>query len=843
MSLKKDPVTDEEFECTGDSTCWCMDLPKTNLPPEGECIGPTRLKALIEAPKMQPIAEFVWNDKYRFFKSDGTTDEQTPEDSFRRVVKGIYANDKPEYAEQALQAMIRRDWMPAGRIHAGAGTGRRVTLINCFVSPTLEDSMESETGVGIMDGLKVAAITQQMGGGIGTDYSTIRPNGALVRRTGSVSSGILPFMDMQNAMCATIRSSGSRRGAMMGTLAIWHPDIKDFIKAKRTKGRLNNFNVSVLITDAFMEAVRNDKDWDLTFHVPRADGNHVEVFEPPQGSGEKPKYVYERLKARALWKLIIENTYEHAEPGVIFIDRVNHLNNLQYCETIHCTNPCGEQPLPPNGDCNLGHVNLARMVKHPFTDKAEIDWSRLRDAVRVGVRFLDNVLDVTEFPTEEQREEAQEKRRIGLGHTGLANMLQQLRLRYGSKKAIEVTEAVARSIAVDAYRASVELADERGSFPLFDAKAYRNAPFVKQLPGDLADAIAKHGLRNGVLLSIAPTGTTSNYYDVISSGCEPTFDWVYDRNVRKPGAAADEYQLYEDVMDYGFLLFRNHFYKDAKKVKISGRTVIAEVEGQAEPVTSTLPDYMVTALELTIEEHLQMQAAIQKWVDASISKTINCPQEMTFEEFEQVYLRAYELGLKGCTTYRPNDTRGVILIKKEDDQPKQEEPTRVLADRPIVLEGKTYKVRWTDVPHAFYVTINDRVEPDGRRIPFEIFINSKSVAHHEWISALTRTISAVFRRGGDVTFLIDELQQVFSPAQGQWTRGRYVSSLVAQIGIIMEEHFEAIGLIKKESEPKLITSDGEPKATGQICPRCGAPSLIHKEGCKECLSCGYSQCG
>jgi ribonucleoside-diphosphate reductase alpha chain len=776
----------------------------------------------------QPISLFAWDDKYRLKNPDGTSTENSPQDSHRRVVEGVFAKDPDKKKKNAaFDAMVRGDLMPAGRIHAGAGTGRRVTLINCFVSPEIEDSLESEKGVGIADALKVAMVTQQYGGGIGMDYSSIRPNLALVKRTGSISSGVLPFMDMWHAMCSTIRSAGSRRGAMMGTLAIWHPDILEFITAKQTKGRLTNFNVSCLVTDDFMEALEKDLDWDLKFPVPRADGNHVAVLEK---EGQPTWYVYHRMKAKELWEFITLNTYTYSEPGIIFIDRINNQNNLWYCEKIHCTNPCGEQPLPPNGDCNLGHLNLATHVKNPFTDKAEVDWPRLKEATHLAVRFLDNVLDVSMFPTPAQKEEAESKRRIGLGYAGLANFLQQLRLPYGSKEARKAANEVAKFIAIEAYRASVALAKERGPFPLFDANKISAAHFINKLPEDLQAEIQKTGLRNGVLLSIAPTGTTSLYYGNIDGGLEPTFDWVYDRNVRKPGSAKEEYVLYKDVMAYGFKQFTAHLYPDATDFKVKGRELSYKEGGETK--TATLPDYMVSALELSVESHVLMQAAVQEWVDASISKTVNCPEEMTVEEFRNVYKLAWDNGLKGCTTYRPSDIRGSILVKKEEPKQAKEKPPA----RPSELEGKTYKLRWPTVDYAFYITINDKDE-DGKKTPFEIFVNTKSLQHQEWIAALTRMISAIFRKGGDIEFVVEELEQVHSPTGGFWLEGKYVPSLVALIGRTIKHH---IG--KEEPRPQEVQLEHQ-HAKGETCPKCNAPTLVRKEGCKSCTNCGFSECG
>jgi len=749
--------------------------------------------------------------------TDGTG-EQAIEESFERVVAGVYERDerRDQEAGRALESMVRRHWVPAGRIQAGAGTGKRVTWINCFVSPTIEDSMTSHdvpNALGIMDSLKVAALTQQMGGGIGMDFSTLRPKGAIVRKVGSVSSGPLCFMDMWNAMCGTIMSSGSRRGAMMATLRIDHPDVLDFIEAKHVAGRLTNFNVSVMVTHAFMEALKNNEDWDMGFTVPRADGNHVDVRKDIVEGEEW--FVYSRMSARDLWEKILRSTYEFAEPGVIFIDRVNESNNLRYCEEISTTNPCGEQPLPPNGDCNLGAVNLAAMVNDSFGLNPEFDWDALDDAVGVGVRFLDNVLDTTLYPTEEQKQEALAKRRIGLGITGLGNMLQQMKIRYGSPEAIEMTENVMKAISHCAYRASVDLAEERGSFPLFDVNKFLKSSFVQRLPADIKEGIREAGIRNGVLLTVAPTGTTSLYVGNVSAGCEPSFAWSYTRKMLMEDNSTQEF----DVEDYGYLMHSRMFGK---------------------PNGKDMPDYMVTATELSVLEHLEMQAALQKHVDASISKTINCPEEMEFEDFKQAYSHAYDLGLKGCTTYRPSGVRGAVLTVKGEERPRA---VGSVPSRPMELEGSTYKVKWAPIGSAFYVTINDRIDRDGKRVPFEIFINTMSVVHSEWITALTRTISAVFRRGGDVAFLPDELEQIHSADGGQWVNQKYVPSLVAIIGKTINQHFVKLGLKELDTVPEVEVEIAQ-EIGGTRCPRCENPqSLIMSEGCGNCLTCGYSNCG
>ena len=764
-------------------------------------------------PLQQPVTLHVWREKYRH---DG---ESSPSQTFARVVRGVYAKDTAEATADALNAIEARDWVPGGRIFAGAGTQKRVTWINCFVSPTIQDSMDTEPaepGLGIMDALKVAAFTQQQGGGIGMDFGTIRPNGAVVGRTGSVSSGVLPFMVMWDGMCVTIRSSGSRRGAMMAVLPVWHPDVLAFIEAKTTRDMLKNFNVSVAITDDFMVALDAGDDWQLGFHVPRADGAHLAVQE----RDGRPWYVYARMPAADLFDRITRTTYEYAEPGVIFIDRVNRLNNLAYCETIAATNPCGEQPLPPNGDCDLGHVNLANMVLDPFTEEARVDWERLGKTVRIGVRFLDNVLETSPFPTNEQRLEAQAKRRVGLGYTGLGNLLQQLRIPYG-REAVPMVEAIGEAIAIEAYRTSINLARERGPFPDYDADAFAKAPMLARLPADLRDELAIHGIRNGVLLTLAPTGTTSIFYGNVSSGVEPSFSWKYNRSVMVEQTATQQRSESFAVEDYGWYLYSRlpGFDPDAP-----------------------LPPYMVTALQLSVEDHIAVAAAAQRWVDAAISKTINCPADMPYEAFREVYMTAWNEGMKGCTTYRPSGVRGSVLSVDEPANPavtvaETSVPAGAVIIRPEILHGKTIKIKWPQDGENYYLTINDYVSAEGQRIPFEVFINTSSPESFEMMAALTRTLSAACRRG-DATFLFEELERVHSPKGGALiklsheTKGSYAPSLIALIGRILRQHAQGSG--------DVMGSDGD---DGAKCPSCKRYTAHMLEGCLTCHGCGFSKCG
>ncbi|MCC7276287.1 MAG: adenosylcobalamin-dependent ribonucleoside-diphosphate reductase [Alphaproteobacteria bacterium] len=774
------------------------------------------------------ISQQIWDMKYRLKGPDGAPVDRTIEDTWRRVADAVAAGEagREGWAERFYEALEGFRFLPAGRIVAGAGTGRAVTLFNCFVMGTIPDDMG-----GIFTHLREAALTMQQGGGIGYDFSTLRPRGAPVKGVGADASGPLSFMDVWDAMCRTIMSAGHRRGAMMATLACDHPDIEAFIEAKREAGRLRMFNLSVLVSDAFMTAVREDQPWELRF----------------------AGVTFKVVRARELWDAIMRATYAYAEPGVIFIDRINRRNNLHYCEAIRATNPCGEQPLPPYGACLLGSINLAALVLDPFEETARLDLDRLATLVPTSVRLLDDVIDVSRFPLPQQEAEAKAKRRIGLGVTGLADALIMCRARYGSHEAVALTETWMKAIRRHAYLASTEIARDKGPFPLFDRDPYLAGETVQELDADIRAAIAAHGIRNALLTSVAPTGTISLLADNVSSGLEPVFSFRYIRQVLMPDGSRRE----EEVTDHAYRLFRR-------------------LKGETTP----LPDYFVDAQTLSPSDHVVMQAAVQRYVDSSISKTINVPAEIGFEAFKDVYLQAYELGCKGCTTYRPNEVTGSVLSVARDKadaetakqpelplgQPPAARPadvfeaggvvymTRPLA-RPEALPGKTYKIRWPETDHAIYITLNDIVQ-DGRRRPFEVFINSKSTEHYAWTVALTRMISAVFRRGGDVSFVVEELKAVFDPRGGTWMDGRYVPSLLAAIGEVIERHMIDIGFLPNpearrhagEAPRQVVGLPAEAPAAAPAkalrqCPKCGSAGLVRQEGCDTCMSCGYSKCG
>ncbi|MEL6374255.1 MAG: adenosylcobalamin-dependent ribonucleoside-diphosphate reductase [Pseudomonadota bacterium] len=801
---------------------------------------------------LSPLSHAIWDAKYRLKHADGAPIDMTLADTWRRVADAAASVEAPEarsaWSQTFYDAMNGFGFLPGGRILAGAGTGREVTLFNCFVMGRIDDDLGA-----IFDEVKAAATTMQQGGGIGHDFSTLRPRGALVASIGADASGPVSFMDVWDAMCRTIMSAGARRGAMMGTMRCDHPDIEAFVDAKRDPQKLRNFNLSVLVSDAFMAAVRKDDAWPLVF------------------AGK----TYRTVRARDLWQRIMRATYDYAEPGVIFIDRINAQNNLSYCETINATNPCGEQPLPPYGACLLGSINLSALVRDPFTDRARLDEGRLSALVRTAVRFLDNIIDVSGYPLVQQRAEALAKRRLGLGVTGLADALIMVGARYDHE---EGRATAARWLGVlqhEAYRASVALAAEKGVFPLYDRDAVLQAPGVQRLPPSVREAIARDGMRNGLVTSIAPTGTISLLAGNVSSGIEPVFAWRYDRRLLQPEGSHREVRV-----------------EDAALARLRAACGDDAAEGR-------LPDAFISAQDLAPHDHIAMQAALQPHVDSAISKTINCPADLPFDAFEEVYLAAYDQGLKGCTTFRPNAVTGSVLATVADDADGDSRTTaseattgaateaatvpaareagvtpgalQVIADtgpvetgtgpwsaekgetaeaafgaatspaagewppsvatppadasaarpaagsasarpgsgmgeaaviymaeplaRANVLIGRTYKLRWPGNDHALYITINDIEEGDRAR-PFEIFINTKNLEHHAWTVALTRMISAVFRRGGDVSFVVEELRAIYDPQGGHFVGGRYVPSLIAAIGDVIAQHMRAIGFLR-----------------------------------------------
>jgi ribonucleoside-diphosphate reductase alpha chain len=752
------------------------------------------------APEAWPdISRHIWEIKYRYRRGDEVVDESV-EDTWRRVARAAArVEHDPELWAERFYTELLSDFrfLPGGRILANAGTERdSTTMFNCYVMGDIDDSIE-----GIFEAVRESAMTQKQGGGVGFDFSAIRPRGSHIQGVDSTASGPLSFMQVFDATCRTIMSAGQRRGAQMGMLRCDHPDIEDFIEAKRRSGALQMFNLSVAITDAFMQAVKRDGPWDL-------------VFE-----GQ----VLRTLQARDLWEKIMRSTYDYAEPGVFMIDRVNRMNNLAYCEQIRASNPCGEQPLPPYGACLLGSLNLTRFVSAPFEPQAALDTAALVRTARLAVRFLDNIIDLSIYPLEKQRAEAVAKRRMGLGVTGLADALVFLGLRYGSEPAVALAESIMGEIAAAAYDTSADLAAEKGAFPRFDAAKYLKAPFIKALPKAVREKIRRCGMRNSHLTSIAPTGTISLLAGNISSGVEPIFALHYTRRIRQgDGDATTEHE----VLDYAYGEYCRRFSRPEQD--------------------ADLPPAFVTTDTITPREHLLMQAALQRHVDSAISKTINVPADIPFDDFRDIYMQAYDLGLKGCTTFRPSEHITGVLLRQEE-KPGAAPERKDFPARPDRLAGTTYKIKTPLSPDAFYVTINDICE-NGAVRPYEVFINTKNLQHFSWIVAMTRLISAVFRREPDPSFLVEELKSIYDPAGGYFSHGEYVPSLPAELGRVIAAHLQRLGIMAAPAaaegaaggEPTAVTPLATPALP--ICPKCHQPGLTMQENCLKCRHCDYSKC-
>lgn len=595
-------------------------------------------------PFITPISEFIWNIKYRYRLPEGIID-QTIEDTWDRVAQKIASAEpaalqRKKWHQKFLDILNDFQFLPGGRILATAGTKHNMTLFNCFVMGHIEDSLS-----GIFKALEEGALTLQQGGGIGFDFSTLRPKGQLATHSSNIASGPVSFMRIWDSMSATIQSTGARRGAMMGTLRCDHPDIEQFIDAKSDPTQLRHFNVSILISDDFLKAVRENAKWPLVFPsdtpITNAEGHkdtvtrHWPGFERPV-----PCHIYRYVRARDLWERIIKAAYDYAEPGVLFIDTINRNNPLWYREYIHATNPCGEIPLPPYGACDLGAINLTKFVINPFQQNATIDWDHLETVAATATRFLDNVITVSRYPLRAQRKAAHETRRIGLGFTGLADALVMLGLRYDSNPAIQTTKKMMQCISQTAWHTSIALAQEKGKFPAFKMKSYLQGEFVQALPEDIKREIKKHGVRNSHHTTIAPTGSISLLANNISNGIEPIFQTNYKRRVLSLDGTVTTF----DVQNY------------------------AHCQWQKINLEQALPPGWVDAQSLTPEDHLQMQAAIQPFIDNAISKTIYIPEDFPFKKLRDLYTRAYELHLKGCTIFRPNPVTGSVISTQDVEQ-------------------------------------------------------------------------------------------------------------------------------------------------------------------------------
>lgn len=796
----------------------------------------------------QAISQDVLAEKYL---AEG---EQSEQELFARVAKALAAVEAPElqaYWEQQFAANLARGAIGAGRIMAAAGLDTKATLINCFVQPVADatNGFDAQGNPGIYTALSQAAETMRRGGGVGYDFSNLRPRGALVRGTNSLASGPCSFIDVFDASCTTVESAGARRGAQMGVLRIDHPDVHEFITAKRSKGRWNNFNVSVGVSSAFMQAVKDDAPWDLV-HTAMPSQAQIQAGAHLREAGKDGLWVYRSLPARQLWDSIMRSAYDFAEPGILFLDNINQDNNLWYAEQIAATNPCGEQPLPPYGCCDLGPVILTRFVREPFTSQASFDMEGFVAAVAVQVRMLDNVLDATVWPLPEQQREAQQKRRIGVGFTGLGDALILLGLHYASDEGLAQAEAIARNLRDAAYAASVELAQEKGVFPLFNAKQYLKSGFAKRLPKSLRADIKKHGLRNSHLLSIAPTGTVSlAFADNASNGIEPPFSWTYTRKKR----TADGGEQFYTVQDHAYRLFKALHGEDAP-----------------------LPSYFVSALELSASEHVAMMRTVQPFIDTSISKTVNIPADYPFEDFKHLYMECWEAGLKGCATYRPNDTLGAVLsLSPKSD--KNQAPTQsantlsainsgidaVIERRPEgPLNAVVDKIEYFthDGARRLYLVVSF-VLIGGVERPIEFFMPvGQTGESQQWITATMRSLSLA-ARGGFLDKALDDLRKV------AWDRGpvRYGHKLREDGSRIPLWHDSEVALLAYAIQ-SIIANRGQPQPApstaaapasssaaplpsatalmGSKCPECGAHAVIKKDGCSFCTACGHiGACG
>jgi ribonucleoside-diphosphate reductase alpha chain len=784
--------------------------------------------------------------------------ETTADELYQRVARALASVEKPELRakyEALFLANLKAGAIGAGRIMSAAGTDIQATLINCFVQPVGDciQGVDDEGFPGIYEALREAAETMRRGGGVGYDFSRIRPKGAHVKGTASMASGPCSYMNVFDQSCSTVESAGARRGAQMGVLRIDHPDVQEFITAKRTPGRWNNFNVSVGVSDAFIEAVQNDAPWELVHKA--APGAALLA----QGARQRAdgQWVYATVQARQLWDTIMKSAYDFAEPGILFLGRINEDNNLHYCEDIAATNPCGEQPLPSYGCCDLGPIILTRFVRHPFGfgGVAAFDFEAFSEAVALQVRALDNVLDVTFWPLPQQRDEAMAKRRIGVGFTGMGNTLAMLCLRYDLPEGRTMAARIAECMRDAAYAASVELAREKGAFPKFDARGYlAEGTFASRLPESLKAAIHAHGIRNSHLLSIAPTGTVSlAFADNASNGIEPPFSWMYKRKKRESDGSTSEYA----VEDHAWRLYR-------------------ELGGDV----NALPDYFVSALAMSAQDHIAMMEAVQPFVDTAISKTVNIPADYPYEDFKDLYLQAWRARLKGLATYRPNSILGSVLETHAEPAPEPAvaakpapaappvDPMRtVIESRPqgglsAVAEKLEY---WTQEGHkTLYLIVSFLPVPTGvgnrtvdRAIEFFMPVG-QSGESQQWITSSMRMLSLA-ARGGFLERALSDMRKVAwdrGPVRlGQhrkddgtlvpmWHDSEVAAMAYAIQNILARRVADPVQQQLPLDEPAPPPVAVPQAMAGKKCSECGAHAVIRKDGCDYCTQCGHlGSCG
>lgn len=785
--------------------------------------------------------------------------ETTREQLVKRLTSTLLSKHHKDLIPETTKLLLGGYITPAGRILANTGLPGKTTMVNCFVNEEVGDNMED-----IMKGIAHTAITMSRGGGVGTPFGTIRPYKAEVKGKSTYSSGVLAYMDAWDQVSKTIRSAGERRGAMMATLPDDHPDVYNpehreiytrenlglspdqydprlgklknpsFISAKLEPGRLTQFNVSVLISDRFMTQVQKDGRWDLGFWVKPYDDSHVEVIKKKVVSQQVADdlgvnvgdmhdwYVYRRVKAKKMFEDITSCTYLASEPGVIFIDKVNANSPLSFYENITCCNPCGEQMLPDHGACNLGSVVLASMVKNPFTDAAEFDFDTLRLSVKRLHTLLDSALDHTRFPLDEQRIESDNKRRVGLGFTGLGTMLVMMKIKYGSPEALQLTEEIMKTICLESYQNSINLAKKLGPCELMKEQDFRekyvNTKFIKEtLPKSMRDDILKTGIRNCLNTTVAPNGTISTVLNNVSSGIEPVFAFVYERTVNRPGGETST----DLVSDFSVRLYEKLFPEELKY----------DEHGQI----INLPDYFIATKDLTIEQHLHTQDVVQRWTDNSVSKTINVPKETQIEPFMEIYFLAWKLRVLSCTTYRPSALRGSVLVDIKDKESLKKAMSS--NKRNEILEGITFSFRWKGDLN-FYCTLNHN---DLGKIS-EIFINS-SREDSPYLKSWAKMISFILKETPDqATSKILKLNEKIMDATGGCRLdGKYFNTVMHYISQrIFDRQIQLDEEYAEEDSIRVLSTGGE--AMPLHCEVCASSNITSEGGCFVCKNCGYSHC-